>query len=321
MKKILQLFDKAGGKNLLKQYRKAGVFCFAVAQLLLGGFSRKALEILRLSVQNKIQRKLKKRYSYVFKKVDSDYNEDKQHEVSDYVWVCWLQGMENAPALVQRCFESLQANLKNKKIIVITADNFSNYVSFPDYILKKWHSGIITNTHFSDLLRLELLLSYGGIWIDATVLCTGNNFPKTMFSGDLFLYQTLKPGSDGQCMPISSWFIYARSTNKLLYSTRALLYEYWIKNNTMIEYFLLHSFFYIACQRYSEEWERVPKFCNTIPHILLLELFEPFNEERYTDIKMMSCFHKLSYKFDENLLKKTQTFYDVLINKDNFNKV
>jgi hypothetical protein len=211
--------------------------------------------------------------------------------------------------------------LKDKKIIVITADNFSNYVSFPEYILKKWHSGIITNTHFSDLLRLELLLSYGGIWIDATVLCTDNNFPKTMFSGDLFLYQTLKPGSDGQCMPISSWLIYARSNNKLLYSTRALLYEYWIKNNTMIEYFLLHSFFYIACERYPEEWERVPKFCNTIPHILLLELFEPFNEERYADIKMMSCFHKLSYKFDENLLKKTQTFYDVLINKDNFSKV
>ena len=33
-------------------------------------------------------------------------------------------------------------------------------------------SGQITKTHLSDLLRLELLIRYGGTWIDATVFCT-----------------------------------------------------------------------------------------------------------------------------------------------------
>lgn len=33
--------------------------------------------------------------------------------------------------------------------------------------------GIITNTHFSDLLRIELLINHGGLWLDATTYLTG----------------------------------------------------------------------------------------------------------------------------------------------------
>ena len=45
----------------------------------------------------------------------------------------------------------------------------------PEYIVKKWEKGRIPAALFSDLLRLELLIKYGGTWIDSTVLCTGVN--------------------------------------------------------------------------------------------------------------------------------------------------
>ena len=41
-----------------------------------------------------------------------------------------MQGIENAPALVQRCYQSLQANLKDRKIILITEKNINDYVQF-----------------------------------------------------------------------------------------------------------------------------------------------------------------------------------------------
>jgi hypothetical protein len=41
--------------------------------------------------------------------------------------------------------------------------------------LEKYQKKIIDNTHFSDLLRLELLIKYGGTWIDASVLVTKYN--------------------------------------------------------------------------------------------------------------------------------------------------
>ena len=58
--------------------------------------------------------------------------------------------------------------MRDREIVLITQDNLFNYVQFPDYILKKWEAGVITNTHFSDLLRLELLIKYGGTWSDET---------------------------------------------------------------------------------------------------------------------------------------------------------
>ena len=58
----------------------------------------------------------------------------------------------------------------------------------PDYITDKWQRGIIGNAHFSDLLRLELLIEKGGYWIDATVLCTDSKMLEFIDKQPLFLY-------------------------------------------------------------------------------------------------------------------------------------
>ena len=81
---------------------------------------------------------------------------------NDTIWFCWLQGIEEAPLLVKRCLESLRKNIPDKKIIVIDGNNLGEYVNMPDYITDKWQRGIIGNAHFSDLLRLELLIEKGG---------------------------------------------------------------------------------------------------------------------------------------------------------------
>ena len=75
--------------------------------------------------------------------------------------MCWFQGMEHAPKMVQYCFESLKSNLRDKRIILITEDNYKEYVQFPTYILEKYEKGCFSKTHLSDLLRLELLIKYG----------------------------------------------------------------------------------------------------------------------------------------------------------------
>ena len=99
----------------------------------------------------------------------------------------------------------------------------------------------------TDLLRLELLITYGGLWLDATVLCTGTA-PEYFFDSDLFFFQTLKPGRDGHASYISSWLMEAKTNNKILMATRELCYEYWKTNNTMWDYFLLHDFMSIVLE-------------------------------------------------------------------------
>lgn len=312
---MIKIWKKVNGKEIIRQYKQAKVFGFAITEVLRLGFSKKALEIVRLSVQFKIMNKLRKKYKFVLKKNVNECTDDSFVKVqSNYVWVCWLQGMEQAPDIVKLCYKSLLEHMPERNIVVITDNNFVNYVDIPTNIMEKWRNGIITNTHFSDILRLELLIRYGGLWVDATVLCTGRNIPDYIFNSELFFYQTLKPGSDGQSITMSSWLISACTNNRILLAARALLYEYWSNNNKMIDYYLLHDFIHLAAEQYPNEWKRVPKVCNTTPHILLLELFDQYDKERMNDIKAMTCFHKLSYKFAEENLNKEGTYYKNLVN-------
>lgn len=303
-------FKKAGGIDLLKQYWRAGVLSAAVWQFLLLGRSKKALEILRLVVSLKTQQRLDKKYAHYLRPEDMDV----EHQTAKRVWIYWHQGIENAPLLVKRCFESVKRNLGDWKITVITKDNMNDYVSFPDYIVQKQQEGKITLTHFSDLLRLELLIKYGGLWLDATVLCTDGNIPKSILNADLFVYQSLKPGADGHSTLMSSWLLWAKTNNHILIETRRLLYEYWQRNDSLVDYFLLHQMFTIVCNHYPDEAKRIPQFCNSIPHILLLNFFEPYDEVTFKDICARTCFHKLSYKFTEEQMALKGTYYDVIIN-------
>lgn len=306
---------KQGGLTLLKRYAKSGALFTAFVEFLLLGKSKKALEILRLSANFKTKKKLEKKYAKYLEMFNSEYNDSCQHIQSNKVWICWFQGMDHAPELVKKCYESLNRNLKDKEIILITSENLSDYVKFPDYIIDKWDRGIITHTHMTDLLRLELLITYGGTWIDATVLCTRDieDIPKYYFESDLFFFQTLKPGKDGQATVLSSWYLSATTNNKVLMATRYLCYEYWKKNNEMVDYFLLHDFFQIVLEYYEDDWHNVVPVSNSAPHILLLRLFDEYDENMFEYIKEQTPFHKLSYKFTEEQKNLEDTFYENIV--------
>lgn len=306
------IFEKQGGMQLLKQYWQGGAFFTAVGTFLLLGKSRTALEILRLSAELKIKQKLYRKYRFILEAFDRNYNSSLPHEGSDKVWICWFQGMENAPDIVRKCFESVQRNLSDKEIVLLTEENIGEYVTFPKHIQEKYEAGIITKTHMTDLLRLELLIRYGGMWLDATVFCSGNDIPDYYFDSDLFFYQCLKPGRDGHSSYISSWLMSAKTNNKILMAVRDLCYEYWKHNDSMWDYFLLHDFMAIVLDTYQDDWEKVVPSDNAAPHVLLLRLFEQYDERMWNAIQAQTPFHKLTYKFREDQTKIDGTYYNVI---------
>ena len=109
-------------------------------------------------------------------------------------------------------------NCKDYNIIIINETNMLNYIKFPNYIIEKYKKKYMSPTHFSDLLRLELLIKYGGTWIDASVLIT--EYTKDYFSKDLFFFQERR--TDG-CVG-SSWFITSEKGSPILRTTRDLLF-------------------------------------------------------------------------------------------------
>lgn len=232
------------------------------------------------------------------------------HKYSNKVWWCWLQGEEQAPELCKACLASLRKNLKNRDITVITKDNYSDYVEIPSFVLDKYRKGYITHTQFSDILRLELLIKYGGTWIDSSVLATG--YDGSFFDKDLFVYKCFL--KDGSGTVSSSWFITSEIDNPILHTTRDLLYHYLRQNSYFDRYFMLHIFFAIATERYPKEWESVPMIPNTIPHILQFEMDVPYCEERFNDVCKLSPIHKLTQKANLDSLPSNSVYKHIINN-------
>lgn len=168
--------------------------------------------------------------------------------------------MEQAPELVHVCYESLKQNLPDREINVIDAKNWKEYIELPDYVFHRWEKKQIAPANFSDLLRLELLIKYGGTWVDSTVLCTGFKFQDQSFKyldADLFLFQYTPDGTT-KGVSISNWFITNCTNNEVLMAVRDMLYAYWKDYDCTLDYYMFHLFFEMVAREYPEQVGKMP---------------------------------------------------------------
>ncbi len=230
------------------------------------------------------------------------------------IWVLWMQGMENAPELVRCCFASLNKfRPQGYEIILLTAQNLQNYIVLPDFIMDKYHRGLISNTHFSDLVRMELLYVYGGLWVDATVyVCS--QIPEFMYTGEFFAFDNCTVTASS-VIKMSTWWIFACAGNCIISKARRMLYAYWEQENQLNNYFLLH----IVISKVIDEDNMARSlfyskyyYSNGNPHFLQNCLAMEYSEKKWNYIKYISPIQKLSYK-KNYLLGDIDSFYVALI--------
>lgn len=213
------------------------------------------------------------------------------------IWVMWMQGIEDAPELVKKCYESI---LRNKpadfRIVLLTMENIFEYIELPDYILEKYHKGMITATHLSDIIRLDLLSVYGGCWIDATVFC-GRRIPSYMLS-DMFLFKLESVMTD-PVIKMSSWWLAARKGNRIINAAKYMLDEYWKNETELCNYFLLH----IVMSKVIDEdsfcqaiFRDIPFFNSRNAHVLQGKLEMQYCETDWRIMRESSFVQKLTHK-------------------------
>ena len=88
------------------------------------------------------------------------------------IWQYWGQGYEpkKIQPVVKICFESVEKFKGDYTLIRLSDENYAEYVDLPEVVLQKnltW-----TPAAFSDILRLALVTTYGGVWLDATIMLT-----------------------------------------------------------------------------------------------------------------------------------------------------
>lgn len=280
----------------IRNVRRSGVLIQSFIMVLFNGVGRKSQELIFLLSQFKKQEKYRRLID------DSMFTaaDDKVPvEVHQTIWVCWLQGIDVAPPIVQTCIARMR-KVKGFDVILIDETNFRLYTDFPEYIIDKWNSGQIPAAHFSDLLRVELLIRHGGVWLDSTVYLSDDDLPDFIKKSWFFCYQVFKPGLHGCSITVSSWALSACKNNALLITVRTSLYRYWECHNKLEEYFLFHHFLSGALAL-REDWRTaILPACNSTPHFLQERLGQPFDAVVFRHICEQSRLHKLTHKISVN---------------------
>lgn len=182
---------------------------------------------------------LRLNYGYVFQKYQKNQNSiilRKSDCKAAPIWVCWFDGVENAPPLVKRCIESIFEHANGHPVHVITWENIFDYVDMPQILKDKVASKKIGLAHYSDILRVHLLEKYGGLWLDATIFCN-RDLPEYYFTTEFFTCKSdcTTPG----CISSNRWttFCLGGSEGNILFKVLKDFYlSYWNKESCAIDY-------------------------------------------------------------------------------------
>jgi hypothetical protein len=278
-------------------------------------------------IKGYLKRKLKKTINS-FKgrhyEVDSSFTDNYP------VWFFWWQGEANMPPVVRTCYNTIKYYSNGHKVNLITKDNFCDFVSLPDFLLKKIEKKIFSLTLFSDILRMCLLYEHGGLWLDSTVLivkpipslpeiCTHLGFWSPKDDGKII---TTCFGAKNWIIREGKWLafcIFSSKNNILPDFVRAMFFAYTKKHNILIDYFIIDYFITIAYDTIQDIRIMIDSVPENNPkvHELYHRLnfnFE-YNKVLFDEICKNTCFHKLNWKeeFREYTIDNRLTNYGYII--------
>lgn len=209
------------------------------------------------------------------------------------------------PEIVGMCFNSWLRNNPTWEVVFLDDNNLHTYIDFKSEL--DLNREEIPLQAQSDIIRINLLKKYGGVWVDATCYCAkplDSWLPNNLESG-FFAFN--RPNTDRM---ISSWFLAAVPNNELIRSycnatnsfwqnsppsklvtkkgkkslTQYFFFKalssrpaYWhnsaVKNWVgFSNYFWFHYLFehlYTSDSIFKSIWDKTPKVSANIPHTLL----------------------------------------------------
>ena len=263
---------------------------------------------------------LKEEYKdFIAKYQCKSYDLNDKNEKPKTIWTLWLQGDSDdvQPEVIRMCLKNMKKNCGSHPLKIITKDNYQNYTDIPGYIVDKVNAGQISYTHFSDLIRVYLLLKHGGMWTDATIFTT-KIIPEEIFDMKYFTVKHTYKNVRNVSKERWTGFLQASESNNILCDfIYNFFLEYWKNQKILIHYLLIDYVFALA-------YNEIPA-CRKIldgvplnnPELYSLEdlMSSKFDETIYKKLTDETMFFKLSWK--SNYSKKTvlgsETFYGHLL--------
>lgn len=235
---------------------------------------------------------------------------------SDYIiWTCWWQGESKMPEVIQQCYKSLIRNSNGHKVILITKDNWHEYLTLPELLITKLNNGLISLSHFSDIIRLSLLKKYGGAWVDAAVFLIRPFRPAT----DFFMPRMV---DENNTINQGKWWfgVMKGSKGDIIFSFMLdCLLSYWEKYNAPVDYLMFDGFLRIAYEEIPLIKQKIDKLKISSPELHLSRyLFDKeVDNEQFEHLLSNNDFLSLTWRKTYPLTTSSgiPTYYGELIRR------
>ncbi|WP_033196670.1 capsular polysaccharide synthesis protein [Agromyces italicus] len=209
------------------------------------------------------------------------------------VFTYWHQGFSQAPAIVRRCHESMQQHTAPGRLHELDASNLGFYSGLPAQVIRDVGANY---THLSDLIRLDVLSRFGGVWLDATCLLTGDAIDSepALTRQEFFVFNYSGPR-------IGTWFMASRPGAYSILMLREAMLLWWERERRLLDYFQLHytlEMLYWFDERFAAEWDASEHRHPRAALALQAALHRPNEDGQFERLLADSWVHKLTYKHD-----------------------
>lgn len=313
-------FCEFGGLKLLWEYYRIGLTKPIIAAAFRCIKERRSLKTVYYVVQEKAEQTLIDRYGHLLKdSADRQHrNDEAVGNVPPIIWTAWLQGLELAPRLVRSCIASQRKCFPCYEHRILTLDNYRQWVELPEWVEEKYARGMIPAALFSDVLRVAVLKRYGGVWMDASVLCTGfgnQQLQKQWTEVENSRFAVFRYYRKGDRYPsgLSNWFIAATPDNVVLTSVYDMLTAYWRDYDCTIDYYMMHLFISCALKAFPEMEREMPKLNSRYSFFLGDALSRTYSQEAWQELVDHVAIHKLNYRKAEEAQKNPQSYYNFIL--------
>jgi hypothetical protein len=181
-------------------------------------------------------------------------------ELPRTIWMLWLQGWDEAPELMAACARTWRRCNPGWELRLLAASDLPALIG-DDPGMRAVADRSLPPESFSNVVRMALLLRYGGVWADATTYCLrplDDWLPALMRSG-FFAFTNVDPDR-----MIASWFLAAEPQGRLLQIWQEYLVAYWRGRRRSHRFFWFHGALFGWAYRLNREFRAIWKATPTL---------------------------------------------------------
>ena len=237
-------------------------------------------------------------------------------EIPKILWLLWFQNWENAPLMAQKCKSTWIEHNPDWTIHFLTNENLPDFIDM-ESVLPGFKDKNIPLVSYSNMIRMVLLIKYGGVWADSTVYCNRplNEWVQQCTAPSGF-FAFANPGPDRM---LSTWFLAATPGHTLVKKWYAECLNYWSTRTERHTYHWCHYLFgdlYQSDKELKAIWDKTVKISADGPHYFLPyedTFYKPLTAEVKDAIdNPVTPVFKLTFKYNRQLIRSNSVVHYLL---------